>query len=638
VRHTVRPAAALGVILAGLLAPRIVSAPSARTIVWMVGLLVLGAPIVVGTIRGMLRGRYAADIVASLAVVAAAVLVQPFAGLVIVLMQTGGEALEDYAARRASRAVEQLEAEAPLIAHQVVLDGIIDVPVDQVVVGDRVLVRPGEMVPCDGRVIAGRSGVDTSRITGEPLPLAAEAGTALSSGVVNLDGPLTVEVTAVAAMSLYSRIVELVRSAQESKAPLQRLADRAAIWFTPLTIVVCLVTWLASRDPTRVLAVLVIATPCPLILAAPVAFLAGINRAAKHQIIVRHGGALEQLARIDTAVFDKTGTVTMGRPIVTRIDALPPFDESELYRLAGAVEQGSGHLLARTVVEAALARGGALPAAEHVVESAGRGVAGSVEGRQVTVGALSLLREWEPAAAAGFAEQEPSLGLRGYIAVDGRAAGIINYADQLRSNAAAVVHSLGDLGVKRVLLLSGDRTANVAATAAALGITEARGDLLPQDKVALVARLTKLGRRVLMVGDGANDAPALSAARVGLALAGSGGGISAEAADIVLLVDDLGRVPEAVAIARRTMQIARQSIGVGLGLSAAGMLFAAFGFVAPPIGALIQEAIDVAVILNALRVVRAGPEERALHQAAEAKDAGAAERRAVTEDPFTTTL
>lgn len=615
-RYAARPAAAVGVLLAGLLAPRVVSAPDSRTIVWMVGLVVLGTPIVVGTVRGMLRGRFAADIVASLAVVAAVALIQPFAGLVIVLMQTGGEALEDFAARRASRAVAELEAAAPRIAHRLVPGGIEDVPVELIAVGDRVLVRPGEVVPCDGRVLEGRSGVDTARLTGEPLPLAAAPGTPLSSGMVNLDGPLVVGVSAVAAMSLYSRIVELVRSAQESKAPLQRMADRAAIWFTPLTILVCLVTWIASGDPTRVLAVLVIATPCPLILAAPVAILGGINRAARHQIIVRHGGALEQLARVDTAVFDKTGTVTLGRPVVTRIEPIPPFTELELYRLAGSVEQGSGHLLARTVVEAALARVGPLPPAEHVVEAAGRGVTGLVEGRQVTVGALSLLREWEPAAITGFAAEPPTLGLRGYVAVDGRPAGIISYADQLRSNAAAVIQQLRELGVERLLLLSGDRTANAEATGQALGITEARGDLLPQDKVALVARLTKLGFRVLMVGDGANDAPALSAARVGLALAAEGGGISAEAADIVLLVDDLGRVPEAIAIARRTMQIARQSIGAGLGLSAAGMLFAAFGFVAPPIGALIQEAIDVAVILNALRVVTAGPVERALHQAA----------------------
>ncbi len=604
-----RPLLTLVFLIAGLLAPRFVSAPAARHLIWVVGLAIMGAPIVWGTLVGALRGRLAADVVASLALIAAVALGEPAAGLVIVLMQTGGEALERAAARRASRAVAELEAQAPRIAHVERAGEYEDVPVGAVVVGDRLLIRPGEMVPCDGIVVEGRSSFDTSRITGEPMPRPAEIGSGVLSGTVNLDSPVTISSTAPAAASLYHQIVELVRTAQASKAPLQRLADRAAVWFTPVTLVACALAYLISGDADRVLAVLVVATPCPLILAAPVAMLGGINRAAREQVIVRHGTALEQLAGIEVAVFDKTGTLTLGHPVVDRIVPIAPFSELELIRLAGSVEVGSGHLLARPLVAAATAAAGSLPSAVGVVEAAGRGVTGMVEGRRVTVGALTLLKEWEPEAAAVLAAASDGAGLQAYVAIDRRAAGTIQYADRVRPTAAPMTAGLRALGLPRAILLSGDRTVNARAAAHELGISDAVGDLLPQDKVGFVARLTKQGKRVLMVGDGANDAPALSAATVGIAIAAHGGGISAEAADIVLLTDDLTRIPRAIAIARRTMRIARQSIGVGLGLSGIAMAVAAAGYLTPVAGALLQEAIDVAVILNALRVLRPGPED-----------------------------
>jgi len=609
-----RPTLAGVVIVAGLLAPRIVSGGEPGHLIWLIGVVVLGAPTVWGTVRGALRGRFAADLVASLALIGAVGLNQPLVGLVVVLMQTGGEALERHAARRASGAVAALEAQAPRIAHRVMADGLEDIAVKVIVVGDHLLVRPSEMVPCDGVVVEGRSQVDTSRLTGEPMPRRLEPGAMLSSGVVNLDAPFTMRATAVAAMSLYARIVELVRSAEASKAPLQRLADRAAVWFTPFTLIVCGVAYAISGDPIRVLAVLVAATPCPLILAAPVAILGGVNRAAEHQIIVRHGGALEQLSQVDVAVFDKTGTLTIGHPAVAAIHPIAPFTEAEVLRLAGAVEQGSGHPLARPTVAAAEDRGGRLPAATNVLEAAGRGVSGQVDGRRVTVGALSLLKEWESAAAPRLEVEHDGAGLRAYVAVDGVAAGTITYADRIRPQASAIIDSLRHLGVRRIILLSGDRQINALAVAKEIGIEEAAGDLLPQDKAALVARLGKQGHRVLAVGDGANDAPALSTAAVGMALAAHGGGISAEAADVVLLVDDLARVPEAIAIAQRTMTIARQSIGIGLGLSAVAMAAAAAGWLLPLAGALAQEAIDIAVILNALRATRPGQAELNLHQ------------------------
>ncbi|HEX6617359.1 MAG TPA: heavy metal translocating P-type ATPase [Gemmatimonadales bacterium] len=568
------------------------------------GLALTGLPVVWRTLRGIAAGRFAADLVAMLAIIAALALGEPLAGLIVVLMQTGGEALERYAEGRASDAVRELEASAPRLAHRVVPGGVEDIAAEAVSVGDELLIRPGEMVPSDALVLAGRSQVDTSRLTGEPLPVSAQSGTRLLSGSLNLDGPLTVRATARAEESQYARIVELVRTAQASKSPLQRLADRYAIWFTPVTLVVCAVAYVLSGDPVRVLSVLVVATPCPLILATPVAVVGGINRAAKHGIIFRHGSALEQTARITAAVFDKTGTLTIGRPEVATVLAAPPFTPDEVLRLASAVEHGSGHLLARTLVDEAVARGVAMPAAHDISESPGEGVTGEVEGRHVAVGGWSFIVTPYPAAEAGLREalgNAPAEALRAYVAVDGRGAGVVEYADRLRPGLPDFFTSLRRLGIRRTLLLSGDDQANASAVGRAVGIDEVYGELLPHEKVSFVQRLMKEGERVLMVGDGTNDAPALSTATVGMALASGGGGITAEAADAVILADDPTRVAQAVAISRRTLGLARQSIWAGLGLSGAAMIVAAFGYIPPVAGALLQEGIDVAVILNALR-------------------------------------
>jgi heavy metal translocating P-type ATPase len=609
-------------MIAGTLAPRLLFGRPGDELVWLVGLGLLGTPIVARTVAGLFRGVFAADVVASLALLGAVLLQQPLAGLLIVLMQTGGEALEGYAARRASRAVADLEAQAPRIAHRITGSGAVeDVAVGTVAVGDRLLVRPGEMVPCDGVLVGDVATLDTSRITGEPLPRTVGDGDALSSGMLVVDAALTMRATASAARSLYHQVVELVRTAEASKAPLQRMADRAAVWFTPVTLVICAIAWVASGDPIRVLAVLVVATPCPLILAAPVAMLGGINRSAKHQIVVRHGGALEALASANAVVFDKTGTLTLGKPIVADVKVLPPYELTTLLALVAAVERGAGHLLARSVsahAEAVLDR--SVPNAAWIRESPGRGVTGLVEDRRVVVGAMSLLREHAPAAATAFEEAARAVGLRAFVAVDGDAAGWIEFSDRLRDSAAPMMRGLADLGIDRIVMLSGDHAENARSVGASLSISDVRSDLFPADKVRCVEELAK-SYRVLMVGDGANDAPALASARVGMALASQGGGISAEAADVVLLIEDLTRIPESIAIARRTVAIAWQSIGFGLGLSGLAMVFAALGYLSPIVGALLQEGIDVAVILNALRVLSPGKEEFRLHDL-ERGDAG----------------
>jgi heavy metal translocating P-type ATPase len=565
-------------------------------------LVLLGLPVIARTVRGMFRGHFASDIVATLAIVGAIVLQQPVAGLVIVLMQTGGELLERYAEGRASAAVRELEAQAPRVAHRVRNGTIEDLAVDAVAVGDELLVRPGEMVPCDGLVVAGRSHLEVARLTGEPSPERVATGSVVRSGAVNLESSLTIRATARANESLYARIVELVRTAQAEKSPVQRLADRYAIWFTPATLLACAVAWMLSHDAVRVLAVLVVATPCPLILATPIAVIGGINRAARHQIIVRTGGALEQIGTVDAAVFDKTGTLTIGYPEVSDVQPIAPFAADVVLQLAATVELHSGHLLARPVVAEAERRGLVPLEAENVVETAGRGVSGVVGGRRVSVGSLSYVVAEQPAAAAALiAAQEEGRGLRAFVAVEGAPAGIIAYADRTRDGLPAFFAELRSLGVHRILLVSGDHEHNVKELALALGITDARGDLLPDEKVAIVRGLLADGHRVVMTGDGTNDAPALSAATVGIALAAHGGGISAEAADIVLLADDVTRVATAIRVGRRATAIARQSIRWGLGLSAVAMVAAVLGHIPPTVGALLQEAIDVAVIANALR-------------------------------------
>ncbi len=600
------PSATLAALLLGWALPALIEEPT-RQQFWMLALAIVGLPTVLRTVRVALRGRFNADLVAALAIITALLLAQPFPGLIVVLMQTGGEALERYAARRATAAVSELEAALPRLAHRLTGNTVEEIPVERIRIGDRLQVRPGELVPCDGRVVDGRSHVDVSRLTGEPTPVTAQAGVRLMSGSINGESPFVLEASAVAAESQYARIVGLVREAQGSKAPLQRLADKAAIWFTPLTLAACGVAWLVTGDAGRILAVLVVATPCPLILATPVAIIGGISRAAGQGIIFRHGGALEQLGQIDVAVFDKTGTLTVGRPAVAEVTVLPPFAVREVLRVAAAVEQGSGHLLARSVVEAGLLTETSLPPADGVVESPGRGVTGTVEGRQIAVGSIGWVEERHPGSAAALRSLEGAPGeLRAAVTVDGAPAGIIAFADRVRPDLAPFFSELSRLGIGRSLLLTGDRAAAARHVAETAGIREVHADLLPEDKTRIVAGLSGNGARVMMVGDGTNDAPALARATVGVAMAAHGGGISAEAADVVILTDHLSRIAEAIRISRRTLRIARQSIRVGLGLSISAMAAAAAGYIAAPEGALLQEAIDVAVILNALRTSFAG--------------------------------
>jgi heavy metal translocating P-type ATPase len=562
----------------------------------LITLIAGGLPLVLKTLVGMLHGRFAADIVAMLAIVTAVLLGEYFAGAVIALMQSGGEALEAYAMRRASDSLEALLARAPKIAHREREGDLEDIPVDAVRVGDRLVIKPGDLVPVDAEVIDGTSAVDQSALTGEPIPIRAAAGVALLSGSISLDGVLRVVARRESGQSQYQQIVRLVERARLEKPPLQRLADRFAVWFTPLTLVMCGVAYLITGSPTAVLAVLVVATPCPLILATPVAVISGIARAAEAGIIVKTGAAIEQVGRADVVVFDKTGTLTQGHATVSKVEANGSVGADELIRLAASVEQLSANHLAQAVAVEGRRRFPGLPPVAEFRESPGAGVSGLVEGRRVVVGSARLLAE-QGIAVPPCADDRTMA----HVSVNGRLAGSIEFTDRLRHQVPGLMHRLAVLGVTETVMLTGDRQARAEAIAAQAGIHTVRADLLPADKVSAVAELKRRYGTVVMVGDGINDAPALAAATVGIALGEHGTAVSADAADIVLLVDDVSRVADAMAISRRMRRVALQSIGVGLGVSIVLMGIASAGYIAPALGAVLQEALDAAVILNALR-------------------------------------
>jgi heavy metal translocating P-type ATPase len=598
-RRAILPAAAL-ILIALHLILLYTGRPALAQNISMPMLVLCAVPLVLQTAREALRCHFATDAVATISIATSIILQQPVPGLIIVLMQSGGEALEAAAQRRASRALSLLEARAPRVAQKWMNGSHVDVPIAQVAVGDMLMILPGNIVPVDGVVESGESTLDTATITGEPLPLAASTGTRVYSGFVNGNRPLVMRVTAVAAESQYERIVQLVKSAQAHKAPLQRMADRYAVWFTPLVIAAAVLTYAFTHDPMRVLAVLVVATPCPLIIAAPVAIIAGINSGARIAVLFRNGSALEGMASVRAALFDKTGTLTLGRPSVVEVVRVASIPAADLLELAASVEVSSSHALAREIVAYADTHGAQRRAAEKVHESIGAGISGVVDGRRVSVGSQAyvqaLAHEWKPKNGSAL--------LRSWIAVDDEPAGYVEYNDTLRPAVADMMRNLRSAGVRHIEIVSGDAPSSVAAIAAGLDVDAFTGGLKPEEKLNRVAGARAAHGPVAMIGDGTNDAPALAAADVGIAVTPRGGGIAAETADVILLGDDVSKIPDAIMIARRSLHIARQSIVAGIALSIIGMAAALMGWLPPVPAALTQEAIDVAVIINALRAAR----------------------------------
>jgi heavy metal translocating P-type ATPase len=578
---------------------------------WTAGAIPVVVSLAVSIVRDLRAGRMGVDAVALLAMAAALALGEALAAIVVAIMYAGGAVLEDYAVGRAERDLRSLIDRAPRVAHRKAGDSFEDVPIEDVAVGDALLVRAGEVVPVDGQIASASASLDESAVTGEPIPVTRCAGEAARSGAVNAGETFEMRASATAGESTYAGIVKMVTAAQTAKAPFIRMADRFALILLPVTLVVAGAAWFRSGDSIRALAVLVAATPCPLILAAPVAFIAGAAQAARRGILVKGGGPLEALARAHTVMFDKTGTLTVGGARLVAVETAPGADPAELLRLAASLEQASQHVVAAAIVAAAVARGLKLSLPQKVRETMGSGLEGAVEGLAVRVGSHQLVcgaarAEW---ASRALRRASWRSALSVFVSIDGRAAGVLLLADELRPEAPRAIRALRAAGVARIVMVTGDRADPAETIGAALDLDAVLADRVPADKVEAVELEQRLHPTV-MVGDGINDAPALAAADVGVAMGARGASASSEAADVVILVDQIDRVSDAVVIARRTRAIATQSIVAGMALSGLAMGAAAFGWLSPVAGALTQEAIDVAVILNALRALSPGGTRR----------------------------
>lgn len=592
--------------LLGLVAGLIANASGAvqpAVICWSLATLVVLAGLVSEIVQALRRGDFGLDLIAALSMTAALLVGEPLAANVVALMYAGGQMLERYAEGRARTEMTSLLARAPRSAMRRMGERLESVPVETIVPGDTILVRLGEVVPVDGRLDVDASAtLDTSSITGESLPRVVEAGGEVLSGSVCVDRSFDMIALRPAAESTYAAIVRLVQEAQANKAPMSRLADRYAVGFLLVTIVIAGLAWLLSGSPQRAVAVLVVATPCPLILAVPVALISGVSRAAKIGVLLKSAGVLEAMSSVRTLVIDKTGTLTVGRAEVKQIVAVPGHGESEVLRLAASLDQASTHVLAASLIAAARARGLALAPPTQTVEAPGAGLEGIVDGHRVAIGGHGFIAGRYGKVATPPASDSAD-GISVAVAIDGRFAGEIKMEDPLRPDAAHTIDALRQLGVSRIVLASGDRRDIAERIAARLPVDAVHAELDPADKARIVVTERAAGP-LMMVGDGVNDAPALAAADVGIAMGARGGAASGEAADAVILVDDLRPLARGMEIAQRTLRIALQSVWAGLGLSLAAMVVAALGYLPPVQGALIQEAIDVAVIFNALRALR----------------------------------
>ena len=573
-------------------------------IAWFVATLPVLAALFVEIVVALRRSDIGLDVIAALSMTAALAFGEPLAANVVALMYAGGQLLERYAEGRARREMTALLGRVARTAMVRRGANLTETPIEAIIPGDVLLIRQGEVLPVDGHIADdGTASFDTSALTGESLPVAASGGDEALSGSTSLGAPFDLVASRPAAESTYAGIVRLVEAAQASKSPMMRLADRYALGFLAVTVLLAGGAWLLTGDPIRALAVLVVATPCPLILAVPIALISGISRTARAGVLVKDGGVLEMLGRVSVALLDKTGTLTHGTTEIVDIRTANGFTSADVLGLAASLDQASGHVLASALAKAARARELVLVAPTDVAETPGTGIEGKVGGRQVAVGGDGYV-----AARAGggdpFALHVPgSTALTIAVAVDGKLGGLILAEDRVRADARTVVDSLRDSGVHRVMLVSGDKKAVVDSVGALIGADDVFAELTPEQKVEIVAKARQYGT-TMMIGDGVNDAPALAAADVGVAMGARGSAASSEAAGAVLLVDELAPLAHALDIARRTRGIALQSVFAGLSLSLVAMIAAALGYLSPVEGALLQEAIDVAVILNALRALR----------------------------------
>lgn len=590
--------------LAAGLAARLAGHDGVAAAFWIAASAPVLAALLAEIVGGLRRGDFGLDIVAALSMSAAIVIGEHLAAAIVALMYAGGQYLESFAERRAQREMTALLARVPRSAMLHADGALVEVPVERVEPGDRLLIRRGDVVPVDGQVAGGTAVLDQSALTGEALPVTFMTGGQVLSGSTNAGDAFDLTTTRRAADSTYAGVVRLAEEAQRSRAPMARLADRYAMVFLGVTVLMAGLTGWLTAEPVRVVAVLVVATPCPLILAVPVALMAGISRAARSGILIKSGKALEMLARVRALVIDKTGTLTAGTAHIVDTRVSAGISPSELLRVAASLDQASKHIIAETLVAAAREQGLPLSVPTTVEDTPGAGLTGRVDGRLVSVGGFQYVADRVGDAELRKLSRTRHPGAVGVaVAIDGKAAGVIILADTVREGSEELLRRLRAGGIERIVLATGDRMDVARFVSTGLGLDVVRADLTPDQKVLVVLSERKNGP-VMMIGDGVNDAPALAAADLGVAMGARGAAASSEAADVVLLVDRLDRILPAMAIARRSRAIALQSVVVGMGLSIAAMLAAAAGYLQPVQGALLQEVIDVAVIFNALRTLR----------------------------------
>lgn len=577
----------------------------AATLIWTIGIIPILAALIIEIIRSLLKGDVGLDFVAALSMFAALFFGETLAAAIVALMYSGGTFLENFAEGRAQREMRDLLSRVPHSARVYRNEALVDVSLDDIAVGDLLLIRQGDIAPVDGILHSDTALLDQSALTGEAMPVRLSRDQDVMSGTTNAGEAFDLRASKIAAESTYAGIVRLVDAAQKSKAPMARLADKYSLLFLVVTVVLATAAWWFTGDPIRAVAVLVVATPCPLILAVPVALVAGVSRAAQFGVLIKGAKPLEALARINTLILDKTGTLTDGRPQIVSIQPHFNLDQDEVLRVAASLDQASKHPIAQAIVAAAHARNLTLSMPSNVVEIAGEGLSGEVDGHTVLVGGSDFV--FSQTKAPHNENTQDIGGVHVALGIDGKSAGLIVMADTLRTGTAGFLTGLRAHGITRILLATGDRRAVADVVTEGLGLDAVRAELTPDQKVLLVLSERKNGP-VMMVGDGVNDAPALAAADIGVAMGVRGAAASAEAADVVLLVDTLDRLLPCLTIARGARRIALESVAAGIGLSILGMIAAAFGYLTPVQGAMLQEVIDVAVVLNALRALRIQPD------------------------------
>lgn len=558
---------------------------------------VISIPIVIDMVRTLRSGHFGVDVLAITAIATSVILQEYWAAMIIVLMLTGGEALEDYAEKRAKKELSSLLNNRPKKAHLLKGGKTVDIKASEVNPGDRLTILPGEVVPVDATILEGATNVDEASITGESLPVGKQVGDELLSGSVNIDGAITVRAAHTAADSQYEQIIKLVRTATNGQSPFVRMADRYSVPFTAMAFLIAGAAWFISGDSMRFLEVIVVATPCPLLLGAPIAIISGMSRAAKHGVIIKTGSSLEQLAGVQTIAFDKTGTLTKGLPAVDAVTTYGSFTKNQVVEVAAALEQSSTHILARAIVDYALNQKLKVQSAKHVKEVAGHGLSGRQKGIDILVGHLNLLQQAEVVLPKEFKPNSIKQTVT-YVAINGKLAGTITFKDEVRPEATTMFTRLKKAGVKNFALITGDNEAAAVAIAKKLDIIDVYPDCLPSEKIQAIEQMVG---PVAFVGDGVNDAPVLTSADVGIALGARGSTAASETADVVIMLDDVERVATSVEIAKRTMFIAKQSVLIGIVISLGLMALFATGRFTAVQGALIQEVVDVIVIINALR-------------------------------------